>query len=264
MEDLGFLVLESPQISLTQSVLQRCAKGNVVVISCDEKHMPCSLQFPIEGHHLQQIRFQSQINASLPFRKRMWRDTIKAKCQNQANVLKQLGKPDAYIVRLSENVKSGDPDGCEARAARYYWKHLFDDVVADFRRDRDAEGLNSVLNYGYSILRASMARAIVASGMLPTLGIHHRNQYNAFALADDLMEPYRPIVDVLAREMVQEAGEFADFLTPTNKQDILSLLAQGVLVEAQIQPLQNAMLTTAQSFAKCLTDKNEKLHFPKI
>src|SRR5690606_6046247 len=194
IEDIGVVILDHQQITITQALLARLLDNNTAVIICNDIHHPTGLFLNLDGHTLQSQRFQYQIEASLPLKKQLWQQTVIAKITNQAFLLQQYRIPNKVLLQLASNVKSGDSDNCEAQASAYYWKHVFP-LFPKFRRHREGPPPNNLLNYGYAILRAVVARSLVGSGLLPTLGIHHRNQYNAYCLADDIMEPYRPYVD---------------------------------------------------------------------
>src|SRR5690606_23665243 len=193
IEDIGVLLLENQQITISHGCIAALLQNNVAVISCDASHMPTGLILPLDGGHTQAERFRYQIEASLPLKKQLWQQTIQQKIYNQARVLDILGYDVDNMYRWSKAVRSGDPDNFEGRAAAYYWQTIFSKYMA-FNRHRAGEPPNNLLNYGYAILRAVVARALVSSGLLPTLGIFHRNKYNAYCLADDIMEPYRPFV----------------------------------------------------------------------
>ena len=195
IEDIGVVVLEDRQITITNVALDALLQNNCAVITCDEKHMPAGMLLPLEGNTIQSERFANQIEASSPLKKQLWQQTVHAKIRNQASVLKRMsGVEVGCMLAWANDVKSGDSDNLEGRAAAYYWKNIFPSLPG-FTRDREGEMPNNLLNYGYAIVRAVVARALVASGLLPTLGIHHHNRYNAYCLADDIMEPYRPYVD---------------------------------------------------------------------
>lgn len=207
IEDIGVVVLDHKQITITSGTLEALLENNCAVITCDSKSMPVGLMLPLCGNTTQNERFRKQLEASLPLKKQMWQQTIQTKIRNQAQILAQCtGEETKCMFVWANNVRSGDPDNLEARAAAYYWKTLFADVE-DFTRDRDGLPPNNLLNYGYAILRAVVARGLVSSGLLPTLGIHHHNRYNAYCLADDIMEPYRPYVDRLVYSLFKEKGE---------------------------------------------------------
>ncbi len=210
IEDIGFVVLENQESYISIPALSKLVDNNVSVIFCDEKHMPKSMLLNLDGHHIQQELFRNQINASEPLKKQLWQQTIKAKIENQSAHLKLLCKNKSPLDYYASKVLSGDADNREGAGAAYYWKHLFE---FDFKRGRYGDYPNLFLNYGYIVLRAAVARALAGSGLLPTLGIHHHNKYNAFCLADDIMEPYRPIVDAKVMEIMQNYDEH-DLIKP--------------------------------------------------
>ena len=201
VDDLGFVILEHQQISVSMSLLEELATNNVAVVFCSNSHMPHSMLFPLEGNHLQCELFRYQISASEPLKKQLWRQTVEVKIKNQSNLLNALGKEQADMMKLSKTVKSGDTTGREGVAARLYWTRLFG---KDFRRDRYGCFPNNFLNYGYIVLRAAVARALTGSGLLPIIGIHHHNRYNAYCLADDIIEPYRPFVDETVYKLIEK------------------------------------------------------------
>ncbi|MBX6381290.1 MAG: type II CRISPR-associated endonuclease Cas1 [Thermoflavifilum aggregans] len=260
IEDIGILILDHQQITLTQYLLAKLLENNVAVITCDPTHHPAGLFYCLDGHTLQSQKHQRQIEASIPLKKQLWQQTVVAKIKNQAELLKQQRIENKYLLKLCDLVRSGDPDNCEAKAAIYYWKHLFPDFL-QFTRDRNGPPPNNLLNYGYTILRALVARSLTASGLLPTLGIHHRNQYNNFCLADDIMEPYRPFVDAVVCHIVMMNGKFLD-MTPSMKKQLLSIPAMDVKMEDQKSPLMNAVQRTTASLAKCFEGSSRKILYP--
>ena len=180
IEDIGVIVLDHRQITMTQALMEMLLANNCAVITCDSRHLPVGLLMPLSGNSIQNERFRAQIDASLPLRKQLWQQTVQAKIRNQAAVLEYVnGEPFNNMLVWADGVKSGDKDNVEARAAAFYWKNIFPEEPAFFR-DQDGDGLNALLNYGYAILRAVVARALVCCGLLPTLGIHHHNRYNAY------------------------------------------------------------------------------------
>jgi CRISPR-associated protein Cas1 len=201
IEDLGLVILDHQQITISQGLLAKLMAENVALVTCDHTHHPAGLLLTLDGNTLQTQRHQSQVDASIPLKKQLWQQTIEAKITNQAAHLKMERQEVEYLLTLSKDVKSGDSDNKEAKAAAYYWKRIFPDFL-EFSRNRDGLPPNNLLNYGYAILRALVARSIVGSGLIPSLGIHHRNQYNSFCLADDIMEPYRPFVDKVVCQFV--------------------------------------------------------------
>ena len=217
---------------------------------------------PFDVNKVQNERFRIQLDASEPLKKQLWAQTIMQKIKNQAEVLKSRGINHSYMVPLHKNVKSGDSDNCEAIAAAYYWQHVFPDI-ADFSRSREGVSPNNYLNYGYAILRATMARSIVGAGLLPTLGIHHANKYNAYCLADDLMEPYRPMVDELVCEIINQYGLIED-LNKEIKAILLTIPVLDVMMEDESSPLMIATQRTAVSLVKCFAGEQRKLLLPEM
>lgn len=263
VEDIGLIILDHPQITITSGLITRLLEQNVGLVTCDSTHHPVGLMLNLEGHSLQSQKHQAQVEASQPLKKQCWQQTIVAKIDNQARLLKSLGMETNYLTTLRDKVKSGDSDNCEARAAVYYWKHLFSEVP-DFRRERYGPPPNNLLNYGYAILRALMARALVGSGLLPSLGIFHRNQYNAYCLADDIMEPYRPYVDRLAYQIWKREGENASFLEPGLKKELLSIPATDTRIDGKKSPLMTAVSRTTASLVRCFEGESRKILYPEL
>lgn len=262
IEDLGIIILDNGQITITHGLIEALLENNCALITCDSKRMPTGLMLPLAGNTIQNERFRSQIEASLPLRKQLWQQTIESKIRNQASVLKfQTGEEHKNMLKWSESVRSGDTDNMEARAAVYYWKTLFPDNP-HFVRNREDEGINSLLNYGYAILRAVVARALVGGGLMPTLGIHHHNRYNAYCLADDIMEPYRPYVDKLVAEMVDEGAE--QKVNETNKVKLLNIPVIEVNINGRRSPLMIAVSQTVSSLVKCFRGECRKLLYPEL
>lgn len=261
IEDVGVVVLDHRQITVTQALLGALLDNNCAVITCDARHLPTGLFLPLEGNTLQSERFNDQIEASLPLKKQLWQQTVQAKIHNQASVLKRLRQTEVGNMSAWKNdVRSGDPDNLEGRAAVYYWKNLFPDIDG-FLRDRDGKVPNNLLNYGYAILRAVIARALVASGMLPTFGIHHHNRYNAYCLADDIMEPYRPYVDELVVNYTLRNG-YPEELTTDVKSTMLSIPVLDVVINGQRSPLMIAATQTTASLYKCFSGELRKIVYP--
>lgn len=262
IEDLGVIILDNKQITITQGLMGALLENNCAVITCDSKRMPVGLILPLSGNTIQNERFRSQLDSSLPLRKQLWQQTIEAKIRNQAAVLRYVtGQEHRNMLKWSDNVRSGDADNMEARAAVYYWKTIFPDDPY-FIRDREDEGANALLNYGYAILRAVVARALVGAGLLPTLGIHHHNRYNAYCLADDIMEPYRPYVDKLVVEMLNDGAE--DRLNATNKVRLLNIPVIEVMINDRRSPLMIAVSHTVSSLVKCFRGDCRKLIYPDL
>ena len=262
IEDIGVIVLDHKQITITSGVLEAFLENNCAVLTCDSKSMPVGLLLPLHGNTTQNERFRQQLDASLPLSKQLWQQTVKAKIENQAAVLKECTGEEMKCMRVwAANVRSGDPDNQEARAAAYYWKNLF--RIEGFTRDRDGIPPNNLLNYGYAILRAVVARGLVASGLLPTLGIHHHNRYNAYCLADDIMEPYRPYVDRLVYSIVRQGGNYAE-LTKELKVRLLTIHTLETNIAGKRSPLMVAVGQTTASLYKCFSGELRKISYPEI
>ena len=262
IEDLGMLVLEHQQISLTHYLLDKLVSANVAVITCNDTHHPTGLLMPLESNTLQSERFRAQIEASEPLKKQLWQQTVKAKISNQAAVIKKWEGKYHLLTSLAANVRSGDEGNNEAVAAAHYWQNLFPPSW-NFYRKRDGTAPNNLLNYGYAIVRAGMARAITGAGLLPTLGIFHRNRYNAYCLADDMMEPYRPYVDMVVRTISHNTSAVAT-LTQELKVELLKIPTLDVLLDGDKSPLMVAMQRTAVSLARCYAGEQRKLLLPQM
>lgn len=262
IEDIGLLILDHRQITITQALLSKLLANNTAVITCDDTHHPTGMLLNLDGNSLQSQKHQAQLEASVPLKKQLWQQTVVSKIQNQAALLIHEREEAKYLLKLAEEVKSGDADNCEAQAAAYYWKRVFP-AFLEFRRERYGPPPNNLLNYGYAILRALVARSLVASGLLPTFGIHHRNQYNSYCLADDIMEPYRPFVDKVVCDIVRMNGKFLE-MTPKMKAALLAIPAMDVQMGGQKSPLMNAVQRSTASLAKCFEGKTRKLLYPDL
>ena len=263
IEDIGMLVLSHKQIVITSGALEALLENNCAVITCDSKSMPTGLLLPLVGNTVQNERFRDQLNASQPLRKQLWQQTIQCKIRNQAAVLKQCTYTETKCMQAwAKDVRSGDPDNLEARAAVYYWKGLFGNIQG-FIRDREGVAPNNLLNYGYAILRAIIARSLVASGLLPTLGIHHHNRYNAYCLADDIMEPYRPYVDRLVYDITEQYGENVE-ISKDIKSELLSIPTLDVVIGDKRSPLMVAASQTTASLYKCFSGELRKIAYPEL
>lgn len=263
IEDIGVVVLDNKQITITQGAIEELLGNNCAVISCDSNHLPVGLMLPLSGNTTQSERFRVQIDSSLPLKKQLWQQTIQYKIRNQAAVLKSCrGAEVRNMMAWASDVKSGDSDNLEARAAAYYWKNMFPSIPS-FTRDRDGCPPNNLLNYGYAILRAVVARSLVSSGLLPTLGIHHHNRYNAYCLADDIMEPYRPYVDKLVVDLVDN-GVGINSITKEIKQTLLSIPVLDVVISGQRSPLMIAIGQTTASVYRCFSGESRKIVYPEI
>lgn len=259
IEDIGILVLENPQITLTNGLITKLIQNKAAVVNCDKQHLPCSILQPLVGHTEQTERFTNQLNSSLPLKKNLWQQTVSAKISNQANHLFRKGKSYKKLVRWATEVKSGDTGNHEAIAAAFYWQNISN--IEGFSRYRSGIPPNNLLNYGYAILRAITARALISSGMLPGVGIFHHNKYNAFALADDIMEPYRIYVDELAFDLVSK-GENISELTTLLKGELLKIPAMDVVIDDKLSPLMVAMSRTTNSLQECFSGLSRKILYP--
>lgn len=262
IEDIGIVVLDHRQITITHGAMAALLENNASVVTCDAQHMPVGLMLPLEGHTVQSERFQEQINASLPLRKQLWQQTVQQKILNQAALLQELhGIEVGNMRQWASDVRSGDSTNLEGRAAAFYWSQMFPHIP-DFTRGREGVYPNALLNYGYAILRAVVARSLVGSGLLPTLGIHHHNRYNAYCLADDIMEPYRPYVD---RLVVQIMSKCCDVVVTTEiKRQLLSIPTLEVHIGGQRSPLMVAASQTTASLARCFAGEGRRVVYPEL
>lgn len=263
IEDIGVIILDHKQITITHGLLEQLLENNCAVITCDSLHLPVGYLLPLAGNKTQTERFKFQLEASEPLKKNLWQQTIEAKIKNQAALLKQNGNDITNLLYWAKSVKSGDTSNHEARAAAVYWSIIFQDYIPDFRRGRDGEEPNNLLNYGYAILRAIAARALVASGMLPTLGIFHRNRYNAYCLADDIMEPYRPYVDAIVLDWVKKNNGNYE-LTKDAKIALFNIATCDVVIENERSPLMVGISRTTTSLVRCFEGVQRKLAYPEF
>ena len=281
IEDIGVIILDAYQLTISQRLISKLIDNNVALITCNEKHMPQGLMLNLDGNTIQQERYKYQVGASLPLKKNLWQQTIKAKIRNQRNLLIKLEidtmpsshrineKPYENMEYWKSSVKSGDPDNYEGRAAAFYWRTLFSDIFSDFKRGRFENAPNNLLNYGYAILRAIIARSLIASGLFPLFGIHHRNKYNAYPLADDIIEPYRPYVDEIVRDLTEkyysEQWEEEGFeLTPEIKKELLQIPVIDVTIDNKKSPLMNATQRTTASLFQCFAGNDTKILYPVL
>lgn len=262
IEDIGIVILDHKQITVTQALIEALLDNNVVLITCNSTHHPTGLMMPLSGNTIQNERFRAQLDASEPLKKQLWAQTVTQKIKNQCAVLRSMGIDHTYLIPLYKNVKSGDTDNCEATAAAHYWQNFFP-YIEGFKRHREGTPPNNYLNYGYALIRATMARSIVGAGLLPTLGIHHSNRYNAYCLADDLMEPYRPYVDYVVFDIIKEHGLSED-IPKEVKATLLQIPAMDVLFEGEKSPLMNATQRTAVSLINCFTGQQRKILYPEF
>lgn len=264
IEDIGVVVIDNKQITITSGLMEHLLENNCALITCDSKSMPVGLMLPLYGNTTQSERFRYQIDASLPLKKQLWQQTIQTKINNQAAVLYEATETETgCMYAWAKDVKSGDTDNLEGRAAAYYWKKLFAHIEG-FNRDKDGIPPNNLLNYGYAILRAVIARALVSSGLLPTLGIHHHNRYNAYCLADDIMEPYRPYVDKMVFNLIKKKGLPEEELTKEWKAELLQIPVLDVVIGGKRSPLMIAASQTTASLYKCFSGELRKIIYPII
>ena len=275
IEDIAIVILDHQQITITHTLMVKLLEANAALITCDSHHHPIGLHLNLVGHTLQSAKFRAQNEASEPLKKQLWQQTIAYKIRNQALHLKLRQQNHANLLRWSRDVKSGDSQNHEAQAAAYDWKTIFaplnpckglkpcQGLEEGFKREREGLPPNNLLNYGYSILRALVARSLVGSGLLPTLGIHHRNQYNAYCLADDIMEPYRPFVDKAVYDIMTN-GETIDELNTSIKRQLLAIPQMDVLIDGDRHPLMLAIERSTASLAKCFEGKSKKIVFPEF
>lgn len=262
VEDVGIVVLDHRRITITTGLMEALLDNSCAVITCDSKSMPQGLMLPLSGNTLQSERFRHQIEASLPLKKQLWQQTVRAKIDNQADALEACVHSGVKCMKIwAGEVKSGDSGNMEARAAAYYWKNMFPDIV-NFTREREGLPPNNLLNYGYAILRAVVARALVISGMLPTLGIHHHNRYNAYCLADDIMEPYRPFVDEIVFKLYRTCE--CDVLTKDLKAAMLGIPTLDVCIGGTHSPLMVAVSQTTASLYKCFKGEARQIVYPEF
>ncbi len=262
IEDIGVVVLVKPQIICSQALVSYLLENNAAVVFCNASHHPAGMLLNLSGHTLQAERFKHQVESSVPLRKQLWQATVKAKIRNQALLLQRHHLPADNLLRWARTVSSGDAENLEARAATYYWKTLFPKVPG-FVRQREGPPPNHLLNYAYAILRAIVARCLVGSGLLPTLGIHHHNRYNHFCLADDIMEPYRPFADALVKQLVIE-GKTDTPLSPEIKKQLLRLAYTDVQFDNERSPLSVGAQRTTASLARCFEGTSKKLLYPTL
>jgi CRISP-associated protein Cas1 len=254
VEDIAWLILDTPQVSLTGSLLSALAGAGVAMIVPDDKHHPSGVLLPFHQHHAQAHIAHAQVGMSLPLKKRMWQNIVVAKISNQAALLDALGRERGTALRaMAGRVGSGDPDNIEAQAARAYWSALF----AKFTRADESDRRNSLLNYGYAVVRAAIARACVASGLLPAFGLHHASKVNAFNLVDDLIEPFRPFVDKCAQARAEETE--GDTLTVDDRRHMANILNDSAMMGAERMTLLAATEATAMSLVRAIEHSSAAL-----
>lgn len=258
-EDIGVLVIDHPQTSYTHSVFTTLLEEGAAIVLCAGNHLPAGLILPFDAHTTQTERHRAQAECGDGVKNRAWQLIVAAKLRQQGAVLSHYTDSDAGLAEIARRVRSGDPDNLEAMGAQRYWPRL---LGADFRRFRDGPPPNNLLNYGYAIVRAAIARAIAAAGLIPTLGVHHRNRGNPFCLADDLMEPYRPYVDWRVKGFVREAEVPKDLDRPA-KAAMLSLFNETVVIDGRRSPFLVAIHASAASLCRMLTEGGKDLVLPE-
>jgi len=262
IEDIGIIILDHFQITITHALMMALSENNTAIICCNNSHLPYSLLLPMHGHHAFTEKMESQIESSLPLRKNMWQQTVVAKIRNQAFLLNSIGEDPRRLMRMAEKVKSGDPENMEGQASAYYWDRIFV-TTEKFIRNRYGAPPNNLLNYGYAVLRSVIARNLLASGLFLALGIHHHNKYNPYCLADDIMEPYRPFVDALILEIIKEYEDIEEITTDIKKR-LLSIPATDILIEKVRSPLMVGAQRTTASVAACFEGKTRKIIYPEF
>jgi CRISPR-associated protein Cas1 len=264
IEDIGFLVLDHAEIYLSIPAMNLMIENNTAIIICSNNHLPNGMFLNLNSHHIQQEIFKNQIEASIPLKKQLWQQTIIEKIKNQGELLERLSKNKNQFEYLATKVLSGDTSNMEGVAAQHYWKYFpFPNQEKEgIKRERFGDYPNNFLNYGYAILRAATARAISGSGLLNTLGIHHKSKYNAFALADDIMEPFRPIVDEKVYQIMQRYDE--QELNTLLKSELLQILTRTVYFKEEKSPLMVGLQKTASSLQQCFTGQRKKIKYPQL
>ena len=261
IEDLGVVIVDDSRATYTQAVFISLLEAGATVLITGYDHLPAGMMLPLNAHHVQTERHRAQVKSSTPVQKRTWQAIVQAKIRQQAAVLAYFNGEHGGLTPMARRVRSGDPDNLEAQAAQRYWPRLFGKA---FRRNREAEGINALLNYGYAVVRAAVARAVVAAGLIPSLGVHHRHRGNPFCLADDLLEPYRPFVDWRVRQLRDDVGETVPDLTVRQtRAEILSLLNETIRIGGRREPLLLAVYSSAASLCSVLTGGERNLSLPE-
>jgi|SRR5579863_180227 len=260
LEEIAVLVAAHPRVTFTLAVVAGLARHGGLLVTCDEKRQPAAMMLPLETHHVQTVRYAGQARMSLPARKRLWQQIVRAKIAAQARLLEEKTGKDWGLAMIADRVRSGDPENLEAQAARIYWPAL---LGKSFRRSPEGEGPNSLLNYGYAVLRAAVTRAICAAGLHPTFGLHHHNRYDTFCLADDLMEPFRPLVDRVVAKLLEEEGE-AVTLDRESKQALLEPLLGRFTCQQECRTLFDWLARTAFSLSGVVSGDSARIEIPEL
>ena len=253
---INALIVHGHGVSYSANLVSRLAERGTPIVMCGSNHAPVALVWPLDGHFEQGLRMEAQAAAGKPLRKRLWRDLVRAKIANQAHILDVFGVPNTRLIRLAKQIKSGDPENCEAQAAQYYWPRLMGPA---FRRDRSGGEANTFLNYGYTILRAATARSIIAAGLHPSLAVYHKSRGTALRLADDLMEPFRPYVDLVVKNLVTGGLKVLD---KEAKARLASIVTVDLESDYGTSPMQICLDRLAQSLARIYLGESKKLTIP--
>ena len=261
-EDIGYLVIDHPQVFVSIPAMNLLIDNNAAIVVCGNNHLPNGMFLNLNSHHIQQQIFKTQMEASLPLKKQLWQQTAMEKIRNQGQLLERITGEKNNFEFLMSKVLSGDTSNMEGVAANLYWRTYFEHCDIKVKRERFGNFPNNFLNYGYAILRAATARSLSGSGLLNTLGIHHRNKYNAYALADDMMEPYRPMVDEKVFELIAMSDE--QELTTSTKAEFLKILTQTVYFNEEKSPLMVGLQRSASSLQQCFTGERKKIKYPKL
>lgn len=262
IEDIGVMVIDHPHLTISSALIAELNQNNAAIIYCDAKHLPCGLLLPMFSHHAFTEKMYQQLDCSQPLKKMLWQQTVMAKIGNQAALLRNFGIEDNKMQYLRKLVKSGDPHNVEGRAAAFYWDRIFG-TESTFTRNRFGEFPNALLNYGYAVLLAIVARGLVSSGLLPALGIHHRNKYNPWCLASDIMEPYRPYVDRMVVNVLQQMPQVVELTTEIKKQ-LLQIPVIDIEIEGKRSPLMVGLQRTTASLSACFEGSARKLVYPEL
>ena len=262
IEDIGIVVADHPQVTFTHTVITALQENNAVILWCGSHHLPLAMTLPLMANDTYTQKLRYQIEASEPLKKQLWKQTIIAKIQNQANLLRILGYKTLHLDKMIPRISSGDTENYEGQAAAIYWQQILEKYAVT--RGRDEGGPNALFNYGYAILRAVIARNHVSSGCLPVLGIHHTNKYNAYCLADDIMEPYRPIVDQYILKYLKDKSEINDGLTLEDKAYLLNIPVIDISIQGKASPLMVGAQRTTASLVKCYQGTVRKILYPNL
>lgn len=260
-EDIGVLLVDNQATNYTHSVFTELLAKGAAVVLCDGNHLPSGMLLPIESNTIQTERYAKQINAKEPLKKKLWQQIVRAKIKHQAKLIKDNTQIYKALTALMSQVRSGDPSNIEARASKLFWSAYIQGL--EFRRDSEGKPPNNLLNYGYMVMRAAVARAICSAGLLPSVGLHHRNRYNAFCLADDLVEPFRGFVEAKVREIIK-SGEDYEELTQAIKARLLEVLYDEVEIAEYRGPLMVGLHRTAASLQRCFAGEQKEIDLPAI